>query len=552
MRKNGAGIFRVAAAALLLFSCSKGDELTPYTPPEPAPVQLTMLTEGISLTSGGESFVDFRISPYESVFDYDVQGGHCAISLSNLLGAAPEDLNCALSRIEPAGETFADTGKYRVYLKDIRKQHTYDVILCLKYTDGQGRKATSPGFKVHCECDAQTRSLLDAGLPLVIIETVGGETPTCEYVSHPPGCMGGGTRNATKVPGRVSILDGNDILYDSGDYVEGESGMTIRIRGNTSAYGTKKPFKIKLQKKADLLFRDDPDEKKFRDKDWLLLRYDGLKMLAGCRVNELVGMQWTPQFSFVNVCFNGQYHGLYMLSEAVERNPDCRLNVSQSGYVIEYDAYWWNEDVHLENKWTYGMAYTFKYPDDEAITPEQLTYIQRFIDKVETSVSNGDYSRYIDVVSFAKWLLGHDILGSVDGAGSNYFLTKYDETEGSKLKMANMWDFDGVFQRPDTWSTAHGWNGNYFPTLMNSANPEFRQAYVSLWDGYSKTLCKNASAFMKSFAGSETGKAVDASIVLDNKRWHSGLKSVEESTATAREWFDSRAGWLNSAIASLR
>ena len=41
------------------------------------------------------------------------------------------------------------------------------------------------------------------------------------------------------------------LSYDSGDYVDGESGMTLKIRGNTSAWQLRKPYKIKLQKKAD-------------------------------------------------------------------------------------------------------------------------------------------------------------------------------------------------------------------------------------------------------------------------------------------------------------
>ena len=114
------------------------------------------------------------------------------------------------------------------------------------------------------------QQLTNSGLPLVCIETVNGETPTCTDINHPVGAIGSSIINATKVPGRVVLIQNNDTLYDSGEYVEDKSGMVIQIRGNTSAHLQKRPYKLKLQKKADLLRRGD---KRFKDKTWLLLNF---------------------------------------------------------------------------------------------------------------------------------------------------------------------------------------------------------------------------------------------------------------------------------------
>ena len=60
------------------------------------------------------------------------------------------------------------------------------------------------------------------GLPVLCVETVEHEEPTCDYVSAPAGCMGLGISNATKVPGRLTVyqrIGGMDsLMYDSGDY----------------------------------------------------------------------------------------------------------------------------------------------------------------------------------------------------------------------------------------------------------------------------------------------------------------------------------------------
>ena len=78
-------------------------------------------------------------------------------------------------------------------------------------------------------------SIKSLGLPVITIETEDGEEPTCEYVEHPEGMAGYGTRNATKVPGRLTITLGDELLFDSGPYAKDSSGMRIKIRGNSSA-----------------------------------------------------------------------------------------------------------------------------------------------------------------------------------------------------------------------------------------------------------------------------------------------------------------------------
>ena len=60
------------------------------------------------------------------------------------------------------------------------------------------------------------------------------------------------------------------------------------------------------------------------------------------------------------------------------------------------------------------------------------------------------------------------------------------------------------------------------------------------------------SSFMTSYASSAEAKALDASIVLDNQRWHSGHTTVAKSCKNAKDWFDSRYEWLNTHIPALK
>ena len=92
----------------------------------------------------------------------------------------------------------------------------------------------------------------DLGLPVVVVETIDRVEPDCDYVYDENG-RNLTIINETKVPGRMLIIESGDTLYDSGSYEKKKGGMTLKIRGNTSAFSPKKPYKIKLQKEADLI-----------------------------------------------------------------------------------------------------------------------------------------------------------------------------------------------------------------------------------------------------------------------------------------------------------
>lgn len=389
--------------------------------------------------------------------------------------------------------------------------------------------------------------IIDCGLPVLYFETVDGEEPTCDYVSSPPGCMGYSITNANKVPGRLAVynrVNGEDsVLYDSGDYEKDVSGMTIKVRGNTSAYDAKKPYKIKLQKKFDLLFGGC--DSIYKDKEWLLLRDDYLTTITGFKVNELVKMTWTPRHRFVNVVINDSYRGAYLLCESVKRNPDCRLNVDKTtGFIYEFDPYWWNESLYVTSSQHPSYGYTFKYPDEDDVTEEHLAYMQALVTAYETSLNDGTFSDFIDVRSFAGWCLVHDLLGTKDAGGTNMFYTKYDTTASSKIVMPLAWDFDMAFRTESLWSSSHE---KHMTRLFNSSNRAFTGEYADLWREIRGTFVDDATNFLVDFRRSVEGRSLQKSFNLDYKVYGRTL-SVALQTVKYSNWFSSRYGWLDDVI----
>lgn len=384
------------------------------------------------------------------------------------------------------------------------------------------------------------------GLPVLDVTTIDGEEPTCSVIYPPEGSIGIGITDVNQVPGRMRRYETDGtITYDSGDYEKGESGMTIKVRGNTSGLQLRKPFKIKLQKKGDLLVRGNKD---FNDKNWVLINDYDMMHRNGHWMNKIIGMDWAPQCEYVNLMVNGDFRGVYLLCEAVERNNKCRIRVDDTGFVTELDAYWWNENGEYFESLNYGPKhnYTLKFPDFDEISEDGLAYAKECMDQYELSMEQDDYPDYIDVESFARWILGHDILGTYDWCGSNMYFSKYDNTPDSKLRRPLMWDFDSTEQTADRWSDAHIY---YYKKLFDNPNKTFSDAFYNLWDQYGYVYINDIAANLTQYQRSDASKAYDASMRITSRYW--GIEYPMSGVCTDRsiKWYVSRRRWMDNAIA---
>ena len=397
--------------------------------------------------------------------------------------------------------------------------------------------------------DIPIDSLIATGLPLVSITTVDEEEPTCDYVSAPEGSLGMSITNATKVPGRVMVILRGDTVFDSGEYEKDVSGMTIKIRGNSSAYSEKQPFKIKLQQKGDMLRRSNP---RYEDKNWVLI-YEAsytLNNLLARLVCKMTRMEWVPEGEYVNVIFNGHFRGLYFLSESVDRNPKCRIDVDkQTGYIIELDPYWWNEDVSFETQLTQGSPYTrytFKYPDEDNVTEEQIAYISEEMTATERSIMDSTYADHIDVESFVTWILTHEILGTWDAQGSNTFLSKYDDTTESKMKLGPPWDFDTILQTEGEWSNMH--DSMLLPWFWGDASGQFTKRFYERLEEARVWLFDAVVRWADSFLKTDVAAGIDESRKWDSPRWDIPFVAVASNVMTISNWFEARKQWAGQIV----
>ena len=400
------------------------------------------------------------------------------------------------------------------------------------------------------EDPALLEAMADMKLPLLVINTVDGEEPTCDAAEPPEGAWGHSITNATKVPASMRIIVQGDTIFDSGEYVKKESGLTVKIRGNNSGRNPKKPYKLKLQKKEDLLFRGD---KKRKDKDWVLLRNSSIVSPMGFWTSELIGQEWTPAHQIVNVWMNGTYRGVYVLCEQITVNPDCRISIDEEeGYVVEADPYWWNEDICFPSTLTAPeMKFTYKYPDPEDITDEWHEAVIADVLANEARITDGTFDEVYDCESFAKWLVGWDILGNYDSAGGNMYIVRKDAS--SKIHMGPLWDFDQALVVDKSWIGLHD-GLFYFHHMLQSSNDAFRRAFRQVWQEKGRmvveALIDRINAFADSPEGADYQWARDIQKTLgipaDSTQPYGG--DLEFMRSYAIDFLLRRADWIDSHI----
>ena len=393
----------------------------------------------------------------------------------------------------------------------------------------------------------------------VNIQTQNFVWPSRDTINPPVGYLGGGIRNNDYQQCLFSIINesGEEVFSSSSsDYLAAK----LKIRGNTSAYGEKVSYKIKLSKKADILSKliSGRDNDSFKDKEWILLKQgDNLKNVAGWEISKIVGMDYTPAYRYVALTINGDFRGTYILCESVKQgNVDgenqSRVQVDDDGFIVELDAYWWNEDLYFKTQYETGaMRYTFKHPDSDDINEKspEYKYIQDYINSFESALFDLKSERYLDFIdeeSFAKWLLCQDIFSQNDAGGANIYLTKKDSKD-SKLKMSVLWDFDCAFEDGTQNSLAFINEVNLFYVQFLLQRKSFLEKYVSIYESIKNQILTSLTEKLNEFATDE----MEILNNLEASRWGTSTNFKTEKSEML-SWMTSHLEWFDDDINSIK
>lgn len=234
------------------------------------------------------------------------------------------------------------------------------------------------------------------------------------------------------VRGTITVSDPEKLYSDVEEFT---ASMGIRGRGNSTWGWPKKPWKVKLDEKSEILGMP-------ADKEWVLLANYAdrtlLRNIVAMKLSEICGFSWTPRMCSVEVYLNGDYQGVYTFGE--------HKKVSSSRVAIdkEKDFYFeLEENMDETTVWWTGMGIPMMFSEPEVPTQEQFDYVRGLFDDFEKALYSSDvtaYEDYVNVGSFINYYIVQELTKNVDGNfRKSSFLTK---EEGKKLEMYHLWDFD--------------------------------------------------------------------------------------------------------------
>lgn len=375
----------------------------------------------------------------------------------------------------------------------------------------------------------------------------------------------------------------------------------IKGRGNSTWLMDKKPYQIKLAKKASLV----DGKKSNASKKWVLLANyaDPTQLRNFIVLNSAyqLGLSSTPQSRFVDLYYDGEYRGTYQLSEKVEvgkgrveideienkstdgsdiekhataRATNAYGNEYQyvtgikqggnvtGGYLLEMDAYYTAERSWFAVKAgdrTYHVV--LKSPEDAS--QEQVRYISERVQAAFNGITQ-DSLGGLDLESLARTYLIQEFCKNVDYIrhSSTYL---YKEKDKDALISGPVWDFDlslGNAYEDDKPQKPEGLQSIAYSGFFVQ-NTAFRQKVRTVFNNELKPLANSVLLGSKtkgSLASVDTlADTISASQVMNHVIWPNYNTSVyeppakdtyQDNVAVLRSWISSRISWLDTYLNS--
>ena len=319
-------------------------------------------------------------------------------------------------------------------------------------------------------------------------------------------------------PDKSNKATGQMILQNAdGSVVYHDSLTQIKGRGNSTWKSDKKPYQIKLSTKTDLLQTDSEDNE---TKTWVLLaNYSDLTVMRNTLIYNLgleLGMEFCTENDWINLYYDGEYRGCYLLSEKVEvgsgrvditdleeLNEEANEGVDleelpvqtgktangatykycegmkspediTGGYLLEMELYTRVEEEVCYFTTSRGQNVVVKSP--EYASREEMDYIASLYQEWEDSVYNGGvnpvtgkkYTEYVDLRSSAICYLANEIAKNQDAFRTSAFF--YKDCHADIMYMGPLWDYDVTMN----------FNGKMRPTGFDTAKAGLGAALCEL------------------------------------------------------------------------
>ncbi len=390
----------------------------------------------------------------------------------------------------------------------------------------------------------------------------------------------------------------------SGMQYRGEAD--IKLRGNSTAYQVKRPFKIKLAKKTNLFGMG-------ANKHWVLLAnfYDRthLRNVLSYEMSGDLGM-WYCESVWVRLSFNGEDYGLYQLCEQIRVGPE-RVNIfdwnkaaaeaanaladgvglsereretiirqmqydltwaatgkhsmynvadyyplpdTHGGFLIENDSY---NDEPSRFTTKNGVMYMVTEPNTLVESREIFRWLKKYFQNTEDAIFAADrrdesgthYTEYIDMESFCDFWYVNEMFKNGEMLYKSTFLTLDHD---SPIAFGPVWDMDWAGgnhvnldeggQSPEGW--VHGGGDRQVWSRSLFTDPYFVLLLYENFDDTVRASMQNVSTRLERYVS-----AIAPTAREDQALW--GWEwSFDDEIAVFREWVHERRKWMTAQFAT--
>jgi len=353
--------------------------------------------------------------------------------------------------------------------------------------------------------------------------------------------------------------------YQSIGSPQSPQGMQIKGRGNYTWSVSKKSFRIKLDDKRPMLGMTS-------NRHYCLLahaddHYAKLKNALGFELSRRIGLSYTPADKPVEVVLNGQYIGLYFMTEKI-RVDEQRVNIESQGdgetdptditggWLLEIDNNMEENTLVFQETdsghWYDRLWITPHYP--EALSDEQRQYLHALIDSTNAAIYNPDktstdWERYIDIDSLVSFYIIGEIMDDIEYFDGSCFMHKH-KGDSTKLIFGPVWDFGNSYHRRIYYPELANYNlflyqqpcyfyNNWIEEIAKF--PHFQQVVRKRWQEF----------YGSSFNGLSINTFVNNHLMLIRKAWYCNAarwsgNNIDQEAYIYKKNLQSKINWLQS------
>ena len=348
--------------------------------------------------------------------------------------------------------------------------------------------------------------------------------------------------------------------------------VLLRGRGNTTWWfgPEKRPLRFRFDEPHEMLGFDTPH------RDWILLanHFDRslLRNYTALHLGrQLGGLDNTPRCSFVHLYVNGQYMGVYQITDERDLGigrTDIVLHEDPaiSEFMLEWDGRMRDEpfkglDWVLTST---DVPFEIRFPSGQDSSRAHAAYVLDYLERVSHALRSGNFEEFrslVDIQSFVDFYLVQEFVKNPDVHWSSVFMTIRWFGDNRRLVMGPLWDFDiaaGNYRRMSPMELGYSPYGitaasrNYwFRYAMKM--PEFAQIVACRWNNIRHNeiygTIRRIEDIQRQYAA-DFNRNFERHQIMGTRVWDEPDEILEitthaEQVAHLVQWLYRRADWLD-------